>query len=328
MQSLKLLLLTTLLTLNTSAKNIPPALLTLYNKIRLAGPCTGPDLLKTGFYDQTDGSPPLWSYCQRHTSPHAIYLKGPGASLANMDIDCDGTNTTGPDPTDHRCTNSPDTQPQTAFQSLLQQPKYNISDLNTYIHPYIVLGNTGRRPTYRTFNPQRHGIHPLSLAAVVCNNKLVYGVWGDVNGDDGPPLVGEASLALATACFGHAVNGSNGWDGDDVLYLAFRGSGAVVPGGGGGGGGAEGVKWDARSFEEFEAGIEGLGDRLVEGLIGGLKGGEGDESGPGVSSREDRMNRDSCAFTNGNINVNSAKKPTGTQEPNVNVNVKISNLQN
>ncbi|KAL2828345.1 fungal chitosanase of glycosyl hydrolase group 75-domain-containing protein [Aspergillus pseudoustus] len=257
-------LLALLFLLPTNARQTPPALRTLYNTIRASGPCTGPDLLKTGFFDQTEGSPPLWSYCQRHTSHTAIYLKGPGSALANMDIDCDGVaNATGPDPHDKRCTGFADTQFQTAFKPLLQKDGYTIpgGDLNTYIHPYIVLGNWGRWP-YRTFDPRSAGVHALSLAAVVCGDQLIYGIWGDVNGDDGPPLVGEASLALATACFGQAVNGSSGWDGTDVLYLAFKGAGAVP--------GPSGARWDARSYAEFEESVEGLGYRLVGELVEGV----------------------------------------------------------
>jgi chitosanase len=74
----------------TTAREIPSGLRDLYNKIRSSGPCTGDDLLKGGFFDQNDGSLPLWSYCQRHTSNSAIYLKGPGDLLANMVVDCDG----------------------------------------------------------------------------------------------------------------------------------------------------------------------------------------------------------------------------------------------
>jgi len=37
----------------------------------------------------------------------------------------------------------------------------------------------------------------------------VYGIWGDMNGDDGDEsVVGEASISLATACFGNGVNGN------------------------------------------------------------------------------------------------------------------------
>ena len=35
----------------------------------------------------------------------------------------------------------------------------------------------------------------------------IYGVSGDTNGDDDIPLVGEASLSLATPCYGKVVNG-------------------------------------------------------------------------------------------------------------------------
>jgi hypothetical protein len=33
--------------------------------------------------------------------------------------------------------------------------------------------------------------------------------------------VGEASIALATACYGISVNGNSGHDENDVLYIAF-----------------------------------------------------------------------------------------------------------
>ncbi|KAJ0419667.1 fungal chitosanase of glycosyl hydrolase group 75-domain-containing protein [Aspergillus carlsbadensis] len=254
------------LTTTTTPKEIPPPLRALYTKLRTSGPCTGRDLLKTGFFDQTNGSPPLWSYCQRHTRRSAIYLKGPGTLLANMDIDCDGVQN-APGIGDGRCTGFPDTQSQTAFRSTLQT-EYNITDLNSYIHPYVVLGNTGWKPWYRTFDPRSAGVYPLSVVAVLCGERLVYGVWGDVNGDDGIPLVGEASLALASACFGNGVNGSSGWDGEDVLYLAFKGVRAV-PGRGG-------ARWDARSYGEFEGSIQGLGDRLVEDLLDQIEAGEED----------------------------------------------------
>lgn len=90
----------------------------------------------------------------------------------------------------------------------------------------------------------------------------MYGVWGDTNGDDGSkPVLGEASIALATACFGKGMTGGNGHDATDVLYLAFVGDDAVP--------GADGAAWDAASYDEFEASIAALGDRLVAGVGGG-----------------------------------------------------------
>lgn len=103
--------------------------------------------------------------------------------------------------------------------------------------------------------------------AVVCNNKLIFGVWGDENGIDGPhPEVGEASIALATACFGTSINGNNGHDGNDVLYIAFTGSSAVP--------GAKGANWKATNYNAFESSIQALGNTLVQ-RIGNSTGGGG-----------------------------------------------------
>jgi len=54
----------------------------------------------------------------------------------------------------------------------------------------------------------------------------VYGVWGDTNGGKS---TGEASISLATACFGNGMTGDNGYSSHDVLYLAFTGN-AAKPG--------------------------------------------------------------------------------------------------
>ncbi|KAL2784817.1 fungal chitosanase of glycosyl hydrolase group 75-domain-containing protein [Aspergillus keveii] len=221
----------------TTAKEIPAGLRDLYNKIRSSGPCTGDDLLKGGFFDQNDGSLPLWSYCQRHTSNSAIYLRGP--------VICSRIWTLTKEKP--RCEWKWDWHSRHALHRLSKHPTANLLPLNATIHPYIVLGNTGSQPWYRTFDPRTADISPLSIVAVVCNNALIYGIWGDVSGDDGLPLVGEASLALATACFGGGVNGGNGWDGADVLYFAFKGDSAVP--------GPEGAKWDTRDYAELERSI-------------------------------------------------------------------------
>lgn len=232
------------------AKDIPSNLQAFYDTVRNAeGPCGGDELLEDGFYDQAGGDEG-WAYCQ-HTlsSGQAIYLKGPGDQLANMDIDCDGDQSS-PDP---RCQGSDDTQSATTWKEQLQQ-RGNISDLNASVHPYVVLGNSGSVD----FDPQDYGIRPLSVVAVVCGGKLIYGVWGDTNGDDDDePLVGEASLALATACFGDGMAAHNGHDVSDVLYVAFSGAHAVP----------RSANWGAQSYEAFEASISELGDALVAGLI-------------------------------------------------------------
>jgi hypothetical protein len=83
-------------------------------------------------------------------------------------------------------------------------------------------------------------------------------VWGDTNGDDGPPLVGETSIALATACYGTSITGDNGHDETDVLYIAFPNivDTTVV----------QGAAWGAKSFEDFEASIAATGDLLTSKL--------------------------------------------------------------
>lgn len=90
----------------------------------------------------------------------------------------------------------------------------------------------------------------------------MYGIWGDTNGDDGPlPMVGEASISLATACYGpESVTGNNAPDVNDVLYIAFRGRDAV-PG--------TSANWLATSFDDFEKSIAALGDSLVAKLSSG-----------------------------------------------------------
>ena len=70
-------------------------------------------------------------------------------------------------------------------------------------------------------------------------------------------MVGETSLALATECFGTEMNGNSGYDGNDILYIAFPGQEAV-PG--------RSASWGAKNFADFENSIEALGDELVARL--------------------------------------------------------------
>ncbi|KAF4584141.1 putative chitosanase precursor [Ophiocordyceps camponoti-floridani] len=172
-----------------------------------------------------------------------------------MDIDCDGDSTAPFN--DTRCKSSLDTQSQTSFREELAP--YGITDLNANIHTYVVFGNTGSKPGWPTFDPAAHGIKPLSVMAVVCGQRLVYGIWGDTNGDDGKKaMVGEASISLATACYGDSVDGDQGHDENDVLYLAFPGE-AAVPG-------PDGAAWNASDPLEFERSLEPIGDMLVSGI--------------------------------------------------------------
>lgn len=87
-----------------------------------------------------------------------------------MDIDCDGIQD-GP-ANDGRCGTSDDTQSITSFQYIVEGYGTSQKDLDANAHPYVVFGNEGTKAGWKTFNPQNYGIEPLSVMAVVCNNKL------------------------------------------------------------------------------------------------------------------------------------------------------------
>ncbi|KAI9652771.1 MAG: hypothetical protein M1831_006573 [Alyxoria varia] len=265
----------------TLARDVPENIKNFYNLVK-PGRCSGSDLLKCGFQDSGSSDPKDWSYCQQSVAGKAIFIKG-NNKFANMDIDCDGA----PGGGDGRCGSSQDTQGQTSFRDTVKT--YGIPNLNANIHPYIVFGNEGSKPGYTTFRPQDHGIKPLSVMAVVCGSKLdkmFYGVWGDTNGDDGPPVVGEASLALGTLCYGTSVNGNSGHDQTDVLYIAFNGTDAVP--------GKSGANWKASSAAQFESSITALGDKLVA-RIGSTAGGGSGGGGGGSCSWPGHCTGASCS---------------------------------
>lgn len=105
-----------------------------------------------------------------------------------MDIDCDGIQNGPAD--DGRCSSglSPDYQDTTAFQHTIEQYDVGISDLNTYVHPYVVLGNdapreqkrllTGKMSTarnaeskgWKTSHPQSYGVELFNIVAVLCGD--------------------------------------------------------------------------------------------------------------------------------------------------------------
>ncbi|KAI0139033.1 glycoside hydrolase family 75 protein [Hypoxylon sp. NC0597] len=239
------------------ARDVPSNIRSFYNSIKSQGQCSSP--LATGFYSEynNDNS---FSYCGDHLDDEqVIYITGNNGQFANMDIDCDGTQGSAAD--DGRCGNSGDTQSITSFADTVRGYGKGVRDLDANIHPYVVFGNVGSKAGFTEFNPQDHGVEPLSVMAVVCGDKLIYGVWGDENGDDGEKsVVGEASISLATACFGKSMNGNNGHDENDVLYIAFTGKDAVP--------GKNGAKWDAKNYDEFESSIQGLGDKLIQRIQG------------------------------------------------------------
>ncbi|KAK4173796.1 fungal chitosanase of glycosyl hydrolase group 75-domain-containing protein [Triangularia setosa] len=244
---------------------VPQNVNDFYQELReRAAPC--PHSLAGGFYNIDNGTNTT-SYCANDPHrPSIIYLSGVNGTLSNMDIDCDGVQ--GGSQDDGRCSlgRSPDYQDATAFQDIVQSYGVGISDLNTYIHPYVVFGNSGSKPGWKTFDPTDYGVKPLSVMAVVCpGNKMVYGIWGDTNGDDGDkPMVGEVSIALATACWGKNMTGDNGYDGMDLLYVAFTGIDAVP--------GKDGADWAAKDYDTFERSIQPLGNKLVQRITAGAGG--------------------------------------------------------
>ncbi|KAK4096984.1 glycoside hydrolase family 75 protein [Parathielavia hyrcaniae] len=265
---LVIMLLTLSLLGAAAARDAPRNVIEFYDAVRAKGQCSL--ALATGFYSR-DRGPNTFSYCGDALSTSGVlYFQGRNGALVNMDIDCDGVtapnnNTSGSGANDGRCSRvlSPDLQSTTAFRdAVAAYGKPGVTDLNPYVHPYVVFGNSRRsqhRHGWRAFDPIRYGMRPLSVMAVLCPDRrtLVYGVWGDMNGDDGEkPMVGEASLALATACGGKKVDGNRGVDEHAVLYLGFTGDEAVP--------GPDGADWAARDFDAFERSIQGLGDRLVQ----------------------------------------------------------------
>ncbi|KAL8298974.1 hypothetical protein RB597_007548 [Gaeumannomyces tritici] len=259
-----------LLPVGGSAREIPENIKQLKAAIIAKGDCQ--KKLASGFR-VTEGNPTTGAYCGDMLDKYGIiYQQMPGGQLSDMDVDCDGqqANRTGDDGS---CGLSTDTQPQTSFRSNVRAngaaAAIGVQDLNPFIHSYVVFGNTNEgKPSWPSFDPQDRGrrkllggqrVEPLSVMAVVCGDNLFYGLWGDENGPDGRyPMIGEAGIGLARACFGGAatIDGGHGWSNTDVLYLAFTGSDAVPDAG-------RQPRWDATNFADFERSLAPVGDALV-----------------------------------------------------------------
>lgn len=160
--------LLTTLTLGTaaSAYQLPQNLKSIYDNHKVTLP---PSLISTTLMRAQAGScsnrlsdrfPEGARYCG--DVPGAIFLKGSNGNYDNMDIDCDGANNHA-----GACSNDPSGQGETAFKDTVNQ--YGIPDLDANVHPYVVFGNDGASPS---FDPQQHGIKPLSVMAVVCNGEV------------------------------------------------------------------------------------------------------------------------------------------------------------
>ncbi|KAI9797817.1 MAG: hypothetical protein M1833_005320 [Piccolia ochrophora] len=194
-----------------------------------------PKTLAGGFRIK-EGGATVYAYCE---DQGVIYLHGPDR-FVDMDIDCDGDNSQG-----GNCANDPSGLSITAFRDEVR--KYGIRDLDANKHPYVVFGND------LGFDPIQFGLKPLSVMAVVCNSKLHYGIWGDINGDT---LTGEASISLGDLCFPEeTLNGNKGHGKADVLYIGFPGAKPSSK-----------WAWKAGNARDFEASIKAEGDRLIQKL--------------------------------------------------------------
>jgi hypothetical protein len=159
--------------IGASAREIPDTLQDFYDYITDQGEC---DNVLAGGFHSTDGDSGDFSYCGDWLDDYQIiYLQGKSGQLVNMDVDCDGAQNTTSD--DGRCGSSSDTQSETTFQytvtTYADNEARNITDLDANVHPYVVFGNSGSKKDWPTFDPVDYGIEPLSLMAVVCNDRLV-----------------------------------------------------------------------------------------------------------------------------------------------------------
>ncbi|RHZ43460.1 glycoside hydrolase family 75 protein [Aspergillus thermomutatus] len=123
--------------------------------------------------------------------------------VADMDVDCDGL--------DYQCKGNGDGQDATNFGALA-----------AYEVPFIVIP----QHFYKAYESQLTG---NNVAAVICNGKMYYGIFGDTDGDT-PEVIGEASWLMARTCFpDDDLNGNNGHVPANVTYIVFTGDNAVLP---------------------------------------------------------------------------------------------------
>ena len=127
---------------------------------------------------------------------NAVFFK------ADMDIDCDGKQTSV-------CNRSADASYQSSTAAVDSRGRA----LDASVLPYIVVPGVSSRWSYRNA-----GIKMGSIAAVIYNGKIEYGIVGDV----GPvSILGEASYAMAKR-LGINPNPSHGGTASGVTYVIFK----------------------------------------------------------------------------------------------------------
>jgi hypothetical protein len=133
---------------------------------------------------------------------NAVYFK------ADMDIDCDGQRS-------DVCNSHTDG----AYQSQTAATDSGGDPLDAASLPYLVLPGASSRWSFSASD-----IKLGSVAAVIYNGKMEFGIVGDI----GPKaIIGEASYAMAKS-LGIDPNPSTGGVDSGVTYVVFTGSSGVV----------------------------------------------------------------------------------------------------
>jgi len=128
---------------------------------------------------------------------------------ADMDIDCDGKQTT-------QCNSSTDP----SWQNQTSATDSHGNPLDAANLPYVVVPLPSTR-----FDYSNAGLDFGSVIAVIYHDKVEYAVFGD----EGPSsIIGEASYATANA-LGIDPDPSTGGVDSGVAYIAFTGPAAIVP---------------------------------------------------------------------------------------------------
>jgi hypothetical protein len=127
---------------------------------------------------------------------------------ADMDVDCDGKQTT-------QCNINTDP----AYQNQTSATDSQGNALDAANLPYVVIPLPSSKFSYKTA-----GFKLGDVVAVIYNGKLEYGVFGDEGPSD---IIGEASYAMASS-LGIDPDPSTGGTDSGVTYIAFPGSAAVV----------------------------------------------------------------------------------------------------
>jgi hypothetical protein len=127
---------------------------------------------------------------------------------ADMDIDCDGKETT-------QCNASTDP----SFYAGTAASDSNGDPLDAAALPYVVIPSKSTR-----FDYAAAGIKLGAVVAVIYQGQVQYGVFGDTGPSN---IIGEASYAMA-ASLGIDPDPATGGADSGVTYIVFTGAGAVV----------------------------------------------------------------------------------------------------